>query len=194
MPLILAQAGEVLEPESYNDTVADIMATPESVMGFVVVAVIMIVSMLSAVGAILSFLFTMSFFRLPEEHRKMPLGRIWLIMTPFFGVYWMYVVVKRLADSFRSYFAAQLADEKDIPDIASGDLGLRFGMAMVGAAVVAHLTGLLLYTKSPVAIGVGLGLGALLALVTSGLYFYQVFRIREHIPDPEVESVPESYI
>lgn len=182
-----------MEQDTYQEAMRNVMATPESVQGIILVALIMAASMLSAFGAIFSFLFTMTFFRVPEKHRRMSLGRVWFIMAPLFGVFWLHVMVKALAASFQSYFA-QVAHEDPTRPLPAGDFGLHLGKLMVGAAGLTHLSGLLVYTKSSLVMGIGIGACAGCTLVLSVLYFAQVFRIRKLIPDPEQEIVPESYL
>ena len=82
-------------------------AEGDSLFFIVFVAIIMLVSMLSAVSAVVSFLLTMTVLRVPEEHRKLTLGSLWLIMVPVYGVYQMWLTTQRLAASFQAYFDAQ---------------------------------------------------------------------------------------
>lgn len=182
-----------MEQDTYQEAMRDVMATPESVQGIILVALIMVGSMLSAVGAVYSFLFTMTLFRVPERHRRMSLGRVWLIMTPLFGVYWLHVTVRALASSFRSYFEDLAHDDPSHP-VPRGDFGLRTGKFMVIAAALTHFSTLLVYTKSSLAVGIGVGLLSASVLVLSILYFAEVLRVRRLIPDPEQEIVPESYL
>ncbi|MEM0969081.1 MAG: hypothetical protein AAF191_05005 [Verrucomicrobiota bacterium] len=183
-----------MEPDVYHEAVRDVMSTPQSVRGIILVASIMIGTMLSAVGAILAFLFTMTFFRIPEDHRDMRLGRIWFIMIPVFGVYWLYVTVMKLADSFRLHFAAALRDDPQAP-VPAGDYGKKWGLAMVITAAIAHLSVLMAFvTQSSLLVGIIIGTLAMAVAGFSLLYFLQVFRIRKLIPDPELEIAPESYL
>ncbi len=34
-----------------------------------------------------------------SENRKMPPGNVWLILIPFFGMVWQFIVIRRIADS-----------------------------------------------------------------------------------------------
>jgi hypothetical protein len=187
--------------DTYHDDMAQIMATSPHVVGILVVAVIMLVAILSAAGALVSFLFTMTFFRIPEEHRKMSLGHIWLICVPLFGIFWLYVTTRKLAESFDSFFrGAQETDDAghrlyniQCPDC---DYGVKAGLALFIATIVAHLSGLFIYlsgTMPKVAL-IGLSIGATIVSIVGIVYFFIVFRIRRLIPDPESEVLPESYI
>ncbi len=180
-----------MEPENYQATIDELNASTTSFVGIIVIAVIMIVSILSAISAVLAFLYTMTFFRIPEEHRRIHLGRIWLVMIPFFGVVWLYVLVRKLASSFQAYFEAQDPEDEPMPE---GDFGRKSGLFMCLGAVFIHLAALLVSTKNPVALGIGLGVCSAGGLALSVLYFIEVFKIRQRIPDPELEVLPESYI
>jgi hypothetical protein len=185
--------------DNYHDDIAQIMATSPSVVGILAVAVIMLVAILSAAGALVSFLFTMTFFRIPEEHRKMGLGQVWLICIPIFGIWWLHVTVRKLAESFESFFrSAQATDDAghrlydiECPDC---DYGVKAGLVLFVTTIVAHLSGLLLYTKLPMVILTGLSVAATAVTIVTLVYFFIVFRIRRLIPDPELEALPESYI
>jgi len=185
--------------DSYRDEMAEIMATSPHVVGILAVAVIMLIAILSAAGALVSFLFTMTFFRIPEEHRKMGLGLIWLICIPAFGVWWLHVTIRKLAASFDSFFrSAKATDDAghrlhniECPDC---DYGLKAGLILVITTIVAHLTGFLLYTKDPMVILTGLSIAATVVCIVALVYFFIVFRIRRLIPDPELEALPDSYI
>jgi divalent metal cation (Fe/Co/Zn/Cd) transporter len=187
--------------DSYHDDMAQIMATSPQAVGILVVAVIMLIAILSAAGALVSFLFTMTFFRIPEEHRKMALGQVWLICVPVFGVFWLYYTTRKLAESFDSFFlSAKATDEAghrlydiECPDC---DYGIKAGLVLSVTTLVAHLSGLLMYFFSamPMATLTGLGIAAVTVTVVGLVYFYGVFRIRRLIPDPESEVLPESYI
>jgi hypothetical protein len=185
--------------DTYHDDIAQIMATSPSVVGILAVAAIMLVAILSAGGALVSFLFTMTFFRIPEEHRKMGLGQVWLICVPFFGIWWLHVTIRKLAASFESFFqSAQATDDAghrlhniECPDC---DYGVRAGLILFVTTIVAHLCGFLFYTKLPMVILTGLSVAGAAVTLVAVVYFFIVFRIRRLIPDPELEALPESYI
>ena len=180
---------------------AQIMATSPQAVGILVVALIMLVAILSAAGALVSFLFTMTFFRIPEEHRKMALGQVWLICVPGFGIFWLYVTTRKLAESFDSFFrSAQATDDAghrlyniECPDC---DYGIKAGLILSATTLVAHLSGLIMYFAGamPMVTLIGLGIAALTVTIVGLVYFFVVFRIRRLIPDPESEVLPESYI
>jgi hypothetical protein len=40
-----------------------------------------------------------------DENRKMPSGQVWLLLIPLFNMVWAFIVVARIADSFRDEFS-----------------------------------------------------------------------------------------
>lgn len=176
-------------PDAYHSTVRELMSTSDHVLGMVVVGLIMIFAILSAVAAVVSFLFTMTLFRVPEEHRRISLGSIWLIMVPVYGVFRIYGVVMGMADSFRSYFNAQDPEETYIPKT----YGRYLGLAMCLCAAACHLAAILVLTKSPLIVGLILGGCVAATILCCVLYFTKVLQIRNLIPDPETE-IPEDYL
>jgi hypothetical protein len=179
--------------DTFQQDLRNVMATPESVQGIWLVWLIMGASIFCAVAAVLSFLFTMTFFRVPEKHRHMGLGRVWLILVPFFGVYWLYVTTQSLAKSFQSYFA-EVAHDDPLKSPPRGDYGAKMGKWMAIAAALTHVSGVLLYANPSFPMSIGVGILAGSVLVISVIYFAQVFQVRKLIPDPELEIVPESYL
>jgi hypothetical protein len=61
-------------------------------IGVLVVAILYIMSLQKALQAI------------SEENRQMPPGQAWLLLIPFFNIIWSFIVVTRIADSFRDEF------------------------------------------------------------------------------------------
>tara|TARA_R110002096_G_scaffold292391_3_gene486920 strand:+ start:6424 stop:6966 length:543 start_codon:yes stop_codon:yes gene_type:complete len=180
-----------MEPENYQATLDELNASSTSFVGIIIVAIIMIVSILSAISAVLAFLYTMTFFRIPEEHRKISLGKIWLVMVPFYGLYWLYMLTRELAASFRAYFEAQDPEDEPMPE---GDFGQTYGLLMCISAALVHLAALAVFWKSPLILGLSMGISTALSLLLTVKYFLEVFKIRQRIPDPELEMLPESYI
>lgn len=180
-----------MEPENYQATLDELSASSSSYVGIIIVAIIMIVSILSAISAVLAFLYTMTFFRIPEEHRQVTLGKIWLVMVPFYGLYWLWMLTRELAASFRAYFEAQDPDEEPMPE---GDFGQTLGLFMCIGAALVHVAAFAVFWKNPVILGLSMGISSALSLLLTVKYFLEVFKIRQRIPDPELEMLPESYI
>lgn len=55
------------------------------------------------------------------ENRKLNPGQVWLLLIPFFGIVWQFIIVNRIADSLKSEFAKRniLLDE-DRPGYSIG--------------------------------------------------------------------------
>jgi len=176
-------------PDAYQTTIDELMSTSSAVMGMVVVGLIMILAILTAVAAIAAFLFTMTLFRVPEEHRRVSLGSVWLSLIPVYGLYRIYLAVMGLADSFVSYFRTQDPDEVAVPKT----YGRYLGLLMVICAASCHVAAMLVVLKSPLIVGIALGLCSTATIVVSIAYFTKVMKIRNLIPDPETE-IPEDYL
>jgi hypothetical protein len=66
------------------------------------------VFILSLAIAIAIILFLQGCYRaIPEAHRKMDPGLVWLLLIPLFNLVWMFFVFIRLAKSFGEAYAAQ---------------------------------------------------------------------------------------
>lgn len=46
-------------------------------------------------------------FLISESNRKIPPNQVWLILIPFFGLVWQFIVVNRIADSLKKEFNAR---------------------------------------------------------------------------------------
>lgn len=176
-------------PDAYQTTIDELMSTSNAVIGMLVVGLIMVFAILTAVAAIAAFLFTMTLFRVPEEHRRITLGSVWLSLIPVYGLYRIYMAVMGLADSFVSYFRTQDPDEVEIPRT----YGRYMGLMMVICAASCHIAALLVVMKSPLIVGLALGVCATATIIVAIAYFSKVLKIRNLIPDPETE-IPEDYL
>lgn len=68
--------------------------------------------------------------KIPQHHRKIEPGMVWLLLIPLFNLVWNFFVYPRISQSFQSYFA-----EKGRTDV--GDCGHAIGLAL---AICAALT------------------------------------------------------
>ena len=68
--------------------------------------------------------------RIPQEHRKMEPGMVWLLLIPIFQIVWMFFVYIRLAKSFQSAYAAMGRNDQ-------GDCGEKLALMYCIAAVLA---------------------------------------------------------
>ena len=74
-----------------------------------------------AINALICWLITSALKRVPEEHRKISTGQVWLLMIPCFPFIWNFIVFQRVPDSFKSHF-----DSLGQTDV--GDCGRKLGL------------------------------------------------------------------
>ncbi|MGK0187286.1 MAG: hypothetical protein ACI9R3_003072 [Verrucomicrobiales bacterium] len=74
-----------------------------------------------AIVAVICYLVVQNYKAIPAEHRKMEPGKVWLMMIPFFNLYWMFPVFLGLADSYKSYF-------NSVGDESVGDCGRQLSL------------------------------------------------------------------
>lgn len=63
------------------------------VAGVLVLGILYLVAMQKALDAV------------SEENRKIPSGQVWLMLIPLFNIVWAFILVARIADSFRDEFS-----------------------------------------------------------------------------------------
>jgi len=85
-----------------------------SAVGIVAVIIGLLVGF--AVAILLIYLVYNVFRQIPEEHREMQPGLVWLLLIPCFGIVWNFFVYPKLADSFKNYF-------NSVGDESVGDCG-----------------------------------------------------------------------
>ena len=78
-----------------------------------------------AIQAVVCWLVSGCFQAIPEKHRRMEPGAVWLLMIPLFPLVWNFFVYPRLAESYRSFF------DEHRQEIDPGSCGreLAFGFA-----------------------------------------------------------------
>jgi len=59
-----------------------------------------------AISALVCYLIFNCYRAIPQEHRKMEPGLVWLLMIPCFNIIWNFFVWLKLAQSYKSYFDA----------------------------------------------------------------------------------------
>ena len=75
---------------------------------------------------------------IPEEHREMSAGLVWLLLIPLFGLVWNFFVYPNLSKSFKRYFDS-------VGDASAGNCNLTLAWVYAGvtaATVVPYLNGL----------------------------------------------------
>lgn len=85
-------------------------------------------ALMLALAVFLYYILYSSLARIPPQHRKMEPGQVFLLLIPFFNLYWMFVVHTKIPQSFQSYFHS--IGRKDV-----GDCGEQLGLWTAIAAV-----------------------------------------------------------
>lgn len=143
------------------------MEGPEAIAIFALYGFILVIGLLVAVAisALLAWLLKQNFDALPEEHRKLkPTSRVWLLVIPFFNLYWNFVVYLALSDSYKNYFQAH-----GVTDV--GDCAREIGKWYCIAAVCS-LVPCVQYVSGPA------------ALVLLIIYLVKVFELKKRVASP----------
>ena len=76
-------------------------SSPEAIVGSV-----LLIALVVALIPIAFFLLTLqnTLKAVSPENRKMPPANVWLMLIPFFGIVWQFIVVNRVADSLAAEF------------------------------------------------------------------------------------------
>lgn len=84
-----------------------------------------------AVMAFVCWLLMNCLKRIPQPHRKMEPGMVWLLLIPCFGLVWAFFVGLRIPESFQSYFDANGRSD-------GSDYGRQIGLfwAIAGACSI----------------------------------------------------------
>lgn len=106
-----------------NEIAVQSVGIAAAAMGFCVGLVISAV-----ISAVIAFLLIESYKVVPAEHQKIEPGKIWLLVIPFFNVYWNFQTWPKVAESYQSYFAS-------VGGGGDGDCGRQ--MAVIYSALVA---------------------------------------------------------
>jgi hypothetical protein len=78
---------------------------PEAFLGLgIFLAVIIALAISVAIAVVICLIIYKSFSALPQEHRKLEPGLVWLLLIPCFNVIWNFIVFLKLSDSYCAYF------------------------------------------------------------------------------------------
>jgi len=121
MLTILAQQQQ--QPSA--DEIAAIMAT-----FFIVLMFFLLITL--GINILICVLLYMCQSRIPQEHRSLEPGLIFLLLIPLFNVIWNYFVFQRIPDSFRRFFAAH--GVTDVGDCGRG-VGLWFAICVTASII-----------------------------------------------------------
>lgn len=84
-----------------------------------------------AINVFVCWLLSGCYKRIPQEHRKLEPGLVWLLLIPCFSLVWNFFVYPRLAQSYRSYFAS--VGRTDVGDCGEG---IAWALAICAAAAL----------------------------------------------------------
>lgn len=104
---------------------------PEMIAAYLMAAGIGLVIAI-AVSIVLCILFKKNYEAIPEAYRKMEPGKVWFLLIPLFNLYWIFVVVLGLSDSYKAYFDAQ--GDTSVGDCARG-IGLAYAICTVCSVI-----------------------------------------------------------
>ena len=129
-----------------------------------------------AILAVVSWLVSTCYKRIPAQFREMEPGMVWLLMIPCFHVVWNFFVFPKLARSYQAYFAS--VGRTDV-----GDCGAGLAMAYCVCAACA-LISFVPYIGC-------LGLVALLAaLVLLIIVLVKAWDLKNRIPESTASAPP----
>ena len=98
LTIMLAQGGP---PPPTDAEVAAAMASMFFTCG---IAVVFILGVTLAIGALIGWLIKNAMQALPPEFRRYSPNKGFLVMIPFFNLYWNFVAFPELSDSYAAYF------------------------------------------------------------------------------------------
>jgi len=81
----------------------------------------MVIGILAIFAAIIFFFLYKPLSKVPQVHREMEPGMVFLLFIPLFGIFWLFMVAQRVPASFKSYFDS-------IGDESHEDCGKNMGM------------------------------------------------------------------
>ena len=88
--------------------------------------------------AIFAFLFHRNLDAIPESHRKLGKGSIWALVVFPLAIFWLFLVLPRLSDSWKSYFASLGND-------TVGGCGRKVGLWSAWLCLISNGVGVLPY-------------------------------------------------
>lgn len=104
-----------------------------AVFGAIIAGAIAFVLLIGLViNAVICWLISSALQRIPEGHRKISPGQVWLLMIPCFSFVWNFIVFQRVPESFQSHFNS--VGRNDLGDCGK-QLGLWFSIASVGSMI-----------------------------------------------------------
>lgn len=74
-----------------------------------------------AVTTVVCILVSKCYTQIPEKHRSMSPGQVWMLFIPCFSIVWNFFVFPGLAKSYKAYFDS-------VGDTSVGDCGAQLGL------------------------------------------------------------------
>ncbi len=138
-----------------------------SFIGFLIGIIIWLV-ISGVIGAIISLVLQTAYDKVPQEHRAMPKDKLWFLAIPLYNLYWNFVAVRSVSESFKSYFDSA-------GDNTVGDCGAQMGQYYAIAFAVGTVSGFipLVACISPL-----VGLAALILFI---IYVVKLFELGKKI-------------
>jgi hypothetical protein len=101
---------------------------------FVVFLVIMLIAFVIgiAIAIVVNLLLQAPLKAIPEEHRAIEPGQVWLLLIPIFNLFWSFKVFQAIPDSFKSFFDS--IGRRDVGDCGRS-LGLWYAICLVCSIV-----------------------------------------------------------
>lgn len=108
---------------NYNSGAPSSTGGPDDAAFFVVFIVIMLIALVVglAIAIVINLLLQAPLKAIPQEHRQIEPGQVWLLLIPIFNLFWAFKVFLAIPDSFKSFFNS--IDRHDV-----GDCGRTIGM------------------------------------------------------------------
>lgn len=97
---------------------------------FGILGIVLLISL--AVMAVISWITSGCYKRIPTQFRKMQPGMVWLLMIPCFNLVWIWFVFPGLATSYKAYFDS-------VGDQSVGDCGKGMAFGYCGCCVASMI-------------------------------------------------------
>ena len=136
----------------------------EAAAVFALIAILLVAIVIGfAIAIAFCYVLYMLQSRVPEEHRKISTGQIWLLLIPLFNLFWNFIVYQRIPESYKSYFDS-------IGDTSVGDCGKSIGL-WFSICAACSIVPCVNYIAGPA------------ALVLLIIYLVKMFGLRSKIPE-----------
>lgn len=118
---ILAQMAQRSMTYEFEGTAAP--SSAEVAVGFAGIMIGLLIGI--AISVVICLLLYNAQKAVPQQHRKLEPGLIWLLLIPLFNLVWNFFVFLRISESYKSYF--QSIGREDVGDAGRG-IGLAYAI------------------------------------------------------------------